>query len=157
MSLTDAAKRLTIATIAAGSLAAGYEGLRQDPYLDPRPNDAILTVCYGHTGSDIQKGKRYTVEECKQLLDEDMRNAVVSVDKCHSDLPFSVLVAFSDAAYNIGPRVACNSQASKYLSQGRYADACNELLKWNRSNGQVLPGLTKRREAEREVCLDFQK
>lgn len=154
MNLPDGTKKLIAASIAAGSLAAGYEGLRQTPYYDPRPNDAILTVCYGHTGKDIQKDKVYSIQECKQLLDEDMQTAIMAVEKCHPDLPFSVLVAFSDAAYNIGPRVACSSKASFLLDQKNYEAACNQLLLWNKSNGQELPGLTKRRQAERNICLE---
>lgn len=151
--MATSGKSISAALAAAAALAAGFEGLRQSPYLDPRPNDAILTVCYGHTGPDIQR-RKYTVEECVALLEEDMREAVQQVEKCHPDLPFGVLVAFSDAAYNIGPKVACNSTASRYLSQGNYEAACKELPKWNKANGVVLNGLTRRRNKEMEICLD---
>ena len=146
-------KGLTAALAAAAALAAGFEGLRQSPYLDPRPNDAILTVCYGHTGPDIER-RKYSLEECTKLLEADMLSAVQQVNKCHPDLPFGVQVAFSDAVYNIGPKVACNSTASRYLSQGNYEAACKELPKWNKSNGITLPGLTRRRNKEMEICLD---
>lgn len=152
--MADSVKGYAAILAAAATLAAGFEGLRQSSYYDPRPNDAILTVCYGHTGADIEKGKKYSLDECKDLLEEDMRIAVDQVQKCHPDLPFGVLVAFSDAVYNIGPKVACNSTASSYLKQGNYEKACKELIKWNKSNGQVLPGLTRRREAETKICLD---
>ena len=146
-------KGLTAALAAAAALAAGFEGLRQSPYLDPRPNDAILTVCYGHTGPDIER-RKYSLEECTKLLEADMLTAVQQVNKCHPDLPFGVQVAFSDAVYNIGPKITCNSTASRYLSQGNYEAACKELPKWNKSNGIVLPGLTRRRNKEMEICLD---
>ena len=146
-------KGLTAALAAAAALAAGFEGLRQSPYLDPRPNDAILTVCYGHTGPDIER-RKYSLEECTKLLEADMLTAVQQVNKCHPDLPFGVQVAFSDAVYNIGPKVACNSTASRYLSQGNYEAACKELPKWNKSNGIPLPGLIRRRNKEMEICLD---
>ena len=145
-------KRYAAVLGAAAALAAGFEGLRQYAYYDPRPGDSILTVCYGST-TQVQKGKKYSLEECKQRLESDMAEAVRIVERCHPDLPDNVLIAFADAVYNIGPKVACNSTASKYLSQGRYYAACNELPKWNKSNGVVLPGLTKRREAERQICL----
>lgn len=145
-------KRYTAILAAAATLAAGFEGLRQYAYYDPRPGNPILTVCYGSTTS-VQKGKKYSLDECKQRLEADMRKAVDVVERCHPDLPDNVLIAFADAVYNIGPRVACNSQASRYLSQGRYNDACKELTRWNRSNGVVLPGLTKRREAEYKLCI----
>ena len=138
---------------AAASLAAGFEGLRQYAYYDPRPGDAILTVCYGST-TQVEKGKKYSLEECKQRLETDMAEAIAAVERCHPGLPDNVLIAFSDAVYNIGPKVACNSTASKYLSQGNYEAACKELPKWNKSNGVVLPGLTRRRNAEMAICLE---
>ena len=146
-------KRLAMAAAAAASIAAGFEGLRQYAYYDPRPGDAILTVCYGST-TQVEKGKKYSLEECKARLDADMAEAVAAVERCHPNLPFNVLVAFADAVYNIGPKVACNSTASKYLAAGQFDAACNELPKWNKSNGVVLPGLTRRREAERQICLE---
>ena len=149
-------KRYAMILGAAATLAAGFEGLRQYAYYDPRPSDAILTVCYGST-TDVQKGKKYSLEECKQRLADDMLEAVQAVERCHPNLPDNVLIAFADAVYNIGPKVACKSTASKYLSQGNYEAACNELPKWNKSNGVVLPGLTRRREAERQICLDYQQ
>ena len=138
---------------AAAALAAGFEGLRQYAYYDPRPGDAILTVCYGST-TQVEKGKKYSLAECKARLDADMAEAVAAVERCHPNLPDNVAIAFSDAVYNIGPKVACKSTASKYLDQGRYADACRELPKWNKANGVVLPGLTRRRQAEMEICLE---
>ena len=137
----------------AAALAAGFEGLRQYAYYDPRPGDAILTVCYGST-TQVEKGKKYSLEEWKARLDADMAEAVAAVERCHPNLPFNVLVAFADAVYNIGPKVACNSTASKYLAAGKYEAACKELPKWNKSNGVVLPGLTRRRNAEMAICLE---
>ena len=138
---------------AAASLAAGFEGLRQYAYYDPRPGDAILTVCYGST-TQVEKGKKYSLAECKHRLETDMAEAIAAVERCHPNLPDNVLIAFSDAVYNIGPKVACNSTASKYLTQGNYEAACKELPKWNKSNGVVLPGLTRRRNAEMAICLE---
>ena len=151
--MEDKIKRRMAIAAAAASLAAGFEGLRQYAYYDPRPGDAILTVCYGST-TQVEKGKKYSLAECKARLDADMAEAVAAVERCHPNLPDNVAIAFSDAVYNIGPKVACKSTASKYLDQGRYADACRELPKWNKSNGIVLPGLTRRRQAEMEICLE---
>ena len=146
-------KEYAVILAAATTLAAGFEGLRQYAYDDPRPGDSILTVCYGST-KDVQRGRRYTLEECKKRLEDDMVESIRIVQKCHPDLPDNVLIAFSDAVYNIGPKVACNSTAAKYLKQGNYDAACKELPRWNKSNGVVLKGLTRRRNEEMEICLD---
>lgn len=146
----------TIAAIAAAiAIAAPAEGLRQYAYYDPV---GILTVCYGHTKS-VQLNKQYTIAECKKLLSDEMLEAVEQVEKCHPNLPVPVLAAFSDAVFNIGPKVACNSTASRYLDSAEYTAACNELPKWNKARvaGKLveLPGLTSRRLKEKELCLTY--
>jgi GH24 family phage-related lysozyme (muramidase) len=141
------------ALIAATAIAIPAEGLRQYAYYDP---PGILTVCYGST-KNVEKGRKYTLDECKSRLEDDMLGAIGDVERCHPNLPENVLSAFADAVYNIGPKVACNSTASRYLKQGNYVAACNELPRWNKATvaGKLveLPGLTKRREAEKQLCL----
>jgi lysozyme len=150
-------KKLGIAAALATAIAGPAEGLRQIAYYDP---PGILTVCAGHTGPDVVKGKRYSLEECDALLTADMKKAVAQVNACHPGLPVEVLAAFSDAAFNMGPAIACdarNSTAARMLYAGQLAAACNQLPRWNKARfaGQLfeLPGLTKRREQERVLCL----
>ena len=86
--------------LAAGGLIAKWEGVRYAPYKDAV---GVLTVCYGHTGPDIVPGKEYTAQECKALLDADMRVANGEVRRC---LPMPMLrqveVALTSATFNIG-------------------------------------------------------
>jgi len=105
-------------------------------------------------------GDSRTVAECKALLTREMMDAVQRVDTCRPGLPVNVLAAFSDSVYNLGPTIACNtneSTAARLLAAGRYTEACNQLPKWSyaRVGGVAvqLPGLVKRREMERQVCL----
>ena len=103
-----------------------------------------------------------TVEECKALLTEEMSDVIQAVDTCRKGLPPPVLAAFSDAAYNLGEHIACDSNrstAARYLAAGKYTEACNELPKWRYATiagiKTELPGLTKRRLMERDVCLSY--
>ena len=137
------------------AIATGAEGLRQYAYRDP---PGILTVCYGHTG-DVGR-RRYSLEDCEALLSADMLEAVEQVEKCAPGLPAPVLAAFSDAVFNIGPKVACdtgNSTAARMLAAGDYQGACDQLVRWDKARvaGVMvsLPGLTKRRAKERDLCL----
>lgn len=152
--MNDKAKRIAAATALATSIAVPAEGLRQWAYYDP---PGILTACVGHTGPDVQKGVKYSLEQCDKWLTEDMRNAINTVERCHPGLPENVLAAFGDAVFNLGPKVACSSTASRYLAAGEIEAACRELPRWNRARvGGVLvplPGLTKRRQKEMELCL----
>ena len=140
----------------ATALAIPAEGLRQYAYNDP---PGILTVCYGST-TNVIKGKKYSSDECRSRLDTDMTNAINQVEKCVPGLPENVLAAFGDAVYNMGPKIACdkqNSTAARLLAKGDITGACNQLPRWNRATvagvSVELPGLTKRRAAERNLCL----
>jgi lysozyme len=46
-----------------------------------------------------------------------------------------------------------SSTLLKRHKAGDYARAGDEFLRWNRGNGKVMPGLTKRRAAERQLYL----
>lgn len=145
--------RLLAAAALATAIAIPAEGLRQYAYRDP---PGILTVCYGTTGKDVVAGKKYSLQECKAFLDRDMLKAVQTVEKCQTGLQENVLAAFSDAVYNLGPSVACESTAARLLRSGKVIEACDQLPRWNKAKVAgvyvELPGLTKRREAERKLC-----
>lgn len=153
----DKGKRVGAAVALAAAIAIPAEGLRQWAYYDP---PGILTVCYGST-TNVQKGKKYSLDECRARLDEDMRKAIAEVDACVPGLPVPVLAAFSDATYNIGSKIACDTRAStaaRLLKAGDIAGACQQLPRWNKAmvGGMMisLPGLTKRRAKEMALCME---
>ena len=151
-----AMQRLAMATVVAASLAIPAEGIYTRVYKDP---GGIDTYCIGET-ENPDKTREYKLEECLAKLNVSMGKAVLKVDKCQPRLPFGVLVAFSDAVYNMGSTIACNTQestAARYLKAMQYKEACDQLLRWNKAKVMgvyiPLPGLTSRREAEHKVCL----
>ncbi len=155
--MMEPVKRRALAAALAAAIALPSEGLRQVAYYDP---PGVLTVCRGHTGPDIDKRKIYSIPECDALLSDDMRKAVAKVDSCIPDAPPRVLAAFADAAYNLGPRMVCDtkfSTAARKLAAKDWVAACNELPKWDKARvaGVMvsLPGLTKRRALEQKLCL----
>lgn len=155
MNLSKRAAALAIAT----ALAIPAEGIRQIAYFDP---PGILTVCRGHTGPDVVPDKRYSLQECDAFMSADMKKAVAQVDACVPDAPVPVLAAFADAAFNLGPKIACDTSAStaaRKLAARDWTGACDQLPKWDKARiaGQMvaLPGLTKRRWEERALCLQW--
>lgn len=155
--IPDVLKRRAVAAAIAIAIAAPAEGIRQVAYYDP---PGILTVCRGHTGADVIKGKVYSLAECDALLTKDMAKAVAQVDTCVPGLPPHVLAAFGDAAFNLGPAIACSpdkSTAARLLKAGNITGACNQLPRWDKARVAgvmvTLPGLTKRRAAEQHLCL----
>jgi len=155
-SVTPAQRTGTAAGLAI-LIAAPAEGIRQYAYYDP---PGILTVCKGHTGPDVQKGRKYSLAECDVFMTEDMKKAVLIVDRCQPGLPVEILASFADATFNMGPTIACNtkqSTAARMLASKDYAGACNQLPRWDKAKVLgvmiTLPGLTSRREKERQLCL----
>jgi lysozyme len=75
--------------------------------------------------------------------------------QCIGDVPmyqheWDSIISWS---FNVGARAACGSTLVKKLQAFDYAGACQELLRWNRFQGSVLPGLTKRRQDEYRKCI----
>lgn len=141
---------------AVATLAVGFEGVRQVAYYDP---PGILTVCHGST-HNVEPNRVYSMAECRARLDADAAEAVAHVERCAPGLPDGPLIAFSDAVFNVGPRIVCDTQtstAARMLATGDIEGACNQLPRWDRARiaGEAvpLPGLTKRRARERDICL----
>lgn len=155
--MSEALKRRAIAAALATAIAIPAEGLRRVAYYDP---PGILTVCRGHTGPDVQKDRMYSVAECDSLMTKDMSKAITQVDACVPGLPPHVLAAFGDAAFNLGPVIACSttqSTAARMLKAGDIIGACHQLPRWDKARvlGVMvpLPGLTTRRADEKHLCL----
>jgi lysozyme len=134
--------------VLAASLAAAYEGHRSTPYRDVT---GVLTVCYGHTGGVEQR--QYAPAECESLLRVDMATANQAVHRCiRVPMTPGQEAALTDAAYNIGPAIVCSSTLGRYANAGQWPQACAQLSKWIYAGGKPLPGLIKRRAAERAMC-----
>jgi lysozyme len=128
------------------------EGLKLDSYRCPA---GIATVGFGHTGPDVRIPMTITPGEAERLLHEDLARFENGVTNCLCGVPtnsnqFSAMVSL---AYNIGLGNFATSTVLKRHKLGNYAAAANAFLLWNKANKQVLPGLTRRREDERELYL----
>ncbi|AQV94741.1 lysozyme [Cupriavidus necator] len=143
--------RLVAAGIAASvPLVVGFEGLRQKAYLDPV---GIPTACFGTTAG-VRMGQTYSVEQCENLLAAELLQANSAVSRCVAvPLNPNQRTAYTSFVYNVGPQNFCGSTLVRKLNAGDYAGACNELPRWRYAKGVPLPGLAKRRAAERELCL----
>lgn len=145
-----------LALILATAIAIPMEGTRQWAYRDPT---GLPTICMGST-KGVKMGDFRTIPECKALLTKEMSDVIDTVDRCRPGLPTPVLAAFSDASYNVGSKIACDSgrsTAARLLAAGQLREACEQLPRWNKATvagvSVVLPGLTTRRNMEMELCL----
>ena len=128
-----------------------YENCKLEAYLCPA---GIWTIGWGSTGSHVYKGLIITQEEADQLFIEDCERFVESVNSSVkvplTQYEFDALVTF---AYNVGCGNFESSTLLKKLNIGDYQGASDELLRWDKSKGKVLKGLTYRRQSERHYFL----
>lgn len=145
---------IAIATV----MLSGKDGLEGREYVAYRDVVGVLTVCDGHTGSDIIPGKRYTDKECDTLTRADLTRIARQVDQ-HIRVPLTETqrAAIYSFAYNVGAAATINSTMLRKLNARDYGGACAELKRWVYAGGQKWKGLMNRRDVEYEVCTWSQK
>ncbi|MGC0930455.1 lysozyme [Pantoea agglomerans] len=132
------------------NLVKRFEGLELKAYRD---SVGILTIGYGHTHA-VKAGDAITGEKADAFLREDLQVAELTVNTNVkvklTQGQFDALVSF---VFNLGSCNFVKSTLIKKLNVGDYAGAADEFGKWVNAGGKKLPGLVKRRAAEREVFL----
>lgn len=141
---------IAIATVFLGG-KDGVEGRVYEPYKDVA---GVWTVCDGHTGTDIIKGKKYTDRECDRLLMQDLQPVKKAVDGLVkvqlNEYQRAALYSFT---YNVGASAFSKSTLLKRLNSGDQAGACEEMRRWVYAGGMKWKGLQNRRDMERSLCL----
>lgn len=114
----------------------------------------LPTIGIGHL---IKKGEVFTTitqQQAEELLAKDLKQfeegVSTSVKVALTQNQFDALVSF---AFNLGMGNVNSSTLLKKLNAGDIQGAANEFLRWNRAGNKVLPGLAKRRLAEKELFL----
>lgn len=148
-------KRISLGVLGAslwGVLAiTQYEGFSEKAYLDIV---GVPTIGYGSTdnvklGNNIdEKGaRRRLIQEVRDKYEKAIQSCVkVSLHQREYD-------SYVSLAYNIGTTAFCSSTLVKKLNQEDYIGACKQILRWNRAKGQVVKGLTNRRQQEYKMCI----
>lgn len=137
------------ATALAIPLVMLYEGYVPWVHRDPIGR---LAACYGHDDQTMTPGKRFTAAECQAMLDQDLLKHAQALDCIKHPLTDGQKAAFVSFAFNVGNKALCDSTLARKANAGDMAGACAELSRWTRAGGRELPGLVKRRAAERELC-----
>lgn len=126
-----------------------FEGCRLTAY-KPVAAEQYYTIGYGHYGADVKKGQTITQARAEELLKTDLvryENYVKQYVKFGMNQnQFDALVSF---CYN------CGAGSLQTLVRSRQpATVAEKMLLYNKgAGGVVLAGLTKRRQAERELFL----
>lgn len=135
------------------NLIKKYEGFYSKPYLCPA---GVPTIGYGTT-FNRKTGKRVslsdkpiTEREAEELLRLDLDFFEKGVDRYTRDdisqHQFDALVSF---AYNVGlGNLQRSTLLRKINNNPKEKGIVYQFTRWNRANGRILRGLTKRRQDE---------
>lgn len=137
------------------NLIEEFEGFVDRPGPDPR---GLPTVGFGHrcqqkNCAEVPFKFPLTQDTAAQLLQRDLK----TFEKCISDdlndnvkLNDNQYGALTSWAFNVGCGNVKSSDLVKRMNggEGPNAVAQSELPQWNKANGKVLNGLTRRRNAE---------
>ncbi|KGH25440.1 lysozyme [Comamonas testosteroni] len=144
-----------IAIVGAGAAALAvplvqhYEGTVLSTYRDPV---GIITACTGHTGPELKMGQTYTRQQCEEMLYKDLAQHADALSCVRAPLTDGQRAAFLSFAFNVGDDAFCRSTLVRKANAGDMDGACAELSRWTYAGGKQLPGLVRRRAAERQLC-----
>ena len=139
---------------AAIDLIKQFESLRLDAYVCPA---GVWTVGWGHTDG-VREGLRITEDLAEEFLRQDVELVERGLAKViRSPLTQGQHDALVSLCFNLrGGALRLPAIAPKLvarINEGDFAAAADELLDIDRANGQVMPGLVRRRAAERSLFV----
>ena len=137
-----------------------YEGFAPVAVHERVDPAGVITVCFGRTNyddPDLRAGQRFTKEQCKAFLEEDLPKYAAPLQRCvlnFDAVPPNRQAALVSFSYNVGPVTACKSSVVRRMNEGDIRGGCEALMLYTRANGVELRGLVNRRAAERKLCLE---
>lgn len=134
--------------MSAVDLARSFEGCKLIAYQDIA---GVWTIGFGHTGKDVYEGLVWTQSQADEALTNDLLHASTLLALYSPGLTNGPLEALTDFVFNIGIGHYRTSTLCQLVNAGNWSAVKPELLKWDHSNGTVVHGLLRRREAEAEL------
>jgi lysozyme len=132
-----------------------FEGCDLKAYRDPV---GIWTIGWGTTaaaglGIAPAEGMVISQAEADMYLMRGLEKFAAIITPMIINANPSEFGAFLSLAYNIGPDAFKRSTCLRQFNLGNKLAAADAILLWNKSGGKVLPGLVRRREAEKALFL----
>ena len=132
------------------AVAHYFESCKLEAYPDPGSSDGRpWTIGWGHTGPEVVKGLKWTQKQADDAFVIDIakfeRGVLDLVKVSLTQGQFDALVIF---AYNVGAQSLKTSTLLRMLNSGNYLGAQEQFKRWNKNDGGVMRGLTRRRAAE---------
>lgn len=132
------------------ALIKNFEGCVLQSYRDPV---GVWTLGFGHTTAagppEVKAGMKITKEEAEEILVRDLGKYETAVTRGLTRVPtqnqFDAMVSL---CYNIGPGNFAKSSVLRHFNAGQFGSAASSFALWNKADGRVLAGLSRRRAAE---------
>ena len=136
---------------AAGiALVKSFEGFRAKAYQDMV---GVWTIGYGET-RNVMHGDVTTEPEASAHLEVRLAEFEQGVDTLCSHAPTeNQSSAMTALAYNIGLGAFGRSTVLRKHNAGDFQGAADAFLMWCKAGGDTVPGLQRRRAAERALYL----
>ncbi len=135
----------------AVEFVASFEGLRLRAY---QCSAGVWTVGYGHTGKDVFQNLVIDEDRARELLIDDLNRHAQSLARyINKPVNSNQYVALLSLTFNVGVHAVASSTLLRLINAGNFSAAADQFLRWNKANGKVLNGLTRRRLAEKELFL----
>lgn len=109
------------------------------------------TIGWGSTGPDVGPDLYWTREQCDNRFNQHVEKFVTGMLDLSPGLvtePDRRIAAILSFCYNCGLGNYRISTFRRRVNEKNWEEASREILKWNKAQGRVLPGLTRRRKAE---------
>lgn len=120
-------------------------------YPDPATGGHPWTIGYGTTGPDVKPGVIWTQEQAQEALEDHLRYFLKGLYLLSPSLRQETdnrVAAVLSFVYNVGLGNYRISTFKKKVDQGDWEAAKEQIVRWNKANGKVMRGLTRRRQAE---------
>lgn len=135
-------------------LIGDAESCRRDPYVCPA---GVLTDGIGNT-----HGVEPAIRKTDEQIARDWEMNILEAEKCVNSyasgkrLSDDTFSAVTSITFNVGCGAMRKSTLYAMLRDGPAAwpSACNQFTRWVYAGKTILPGLVKRRNAERQLCRD---
>ncbi len=132
-----------------------FEGCNLSPYLDSAgiPTIGIGSIRHidGVTRVSMQDAP-ITPEMAESMLTKHLEGMIKKLDSMvEVDLSENQADAIISLVYNIGVYAFSKSKLLRYLNAGDFVKAADNFLLWDKSGGKTIFGLSRRREAERDL------
>lgn len=142
----------------AVNLIKEFEGFKDYAYID---TDGTPVIGYGLSrinGIPVKIGDRISPIQADKALNAHLQEINQELDQVlQVELNEQQLSALASISFNVGVGAIKESTLLRKINAQDYAGAANEFLRWDKANmrGRLvqLPGLTRRRAAERDLFL----